>query len=129
VSAIRHSFPGASWQRCKVHFMRNILARVPHKEKSIFAARLKQIWLAPDQETARQLADQLVEQFEPRFPKAIQALLDGLEDSLQFFAFQPLDARKIASTNMLERLNNLARRDQLGDVFIQYVNFRHVCIP
>ena len=38
VSAIRESFPGASWQRCKVHFMRNILAYVPQKEKKSFAA-------------------------------------------------------------------------------------------
>ncbi len=41
VSAIRESFPGASWQRCKVHFMRNILVYVPQKEKKAFAAVLK----------------------------------------------------------------------------------------
>lgn len=41
VSAIRESFPGASWQRCKVHFMRNILVYVPQKEKKVFAAVLK----------------------------------------------------------------------------------------
>lgn len=110
VSAIRHSFPGASWQRCKVHFMRNILAHVPHKEKSVFAAKLKQIWLASDRETARQMVDHLVEQYETRFPKAAQTLLDGLEDSLQFFTFPALDARRIASTNMLERLNKEIRR-------------------
>ena len=44
VSAIRESFPGASWQRCKVHFMRNILAYVPQKEKKSFAETLKEIW-------------------------------------------------------------------------------------
>ena len=43
VSAIRESFPGASWQRCKVHFMRNILVYVPQKEKKAFAAVLKEI--------------------------------------------------------------------------------------
>ena len=47
VSAIRDFFPGASWQRCKVHFMRNILAYVPQKEKKSFAETLKEIWLAP----------------------------------------------------------------------------------
>ena len=47
VSAIRDFFPGASWQRCKVHFMRNILAYVPKKEKKSFAETLKEIWLAP----------------------------------------------------------------------------------
>ena len=54
VAAIRESFPGASWQRCKVHFMRNIPAHVPQKEKESFAAQLKEIWLAPSAELARQ---------------------------------------------------------------------------
>jgi putative transposase len=44
VNAVHKSFIGCSWQRCKVHFMRNILAHVPAKEKEFFAAKLKQIW-------------------------------------------------------------------------------------
>ena len=56
VSAIRASFPGTSWQRCKVHFMRNILAYVPQKEKKSFACVLKEIWLAPTAELARKRA-------------------------------------------------------------------------
>lgn len=56
VSAIRESFPGAAWQRCKVHFMRNILAYVPQKEKKSFASALKEIWLAPSAERARKRA-------------------------------------------------------------------------
>ena len=57
VSAIRQSFPGASWQRCKVHFMRNILAHVSHREKDAFAKQLKEIWLAPTDVVARQRAE------------------------------------------------------------------------
>lgn len=110
IAAIRESFPGASWQRCKVHFMRNILAHVPQKEKDSFAAQLKEIWLAPSAELARQRAKQLSGRYEKRFPKAIEILEDGLEDSLAFYAFPELDARKIASTNMLERLNKEIRR-------------------
>ena len=64
IAAIRESFPGASWQRCKVHFMRNILAHVPQKEKDIFAAQLKEIWQAPSAELARQRAGQLSERYE-----------------------------------------------------------------
>ena len=52
VAAIQESFSGASWQRCKVHFMRNILSYVPQKEKKSFAAVLKEIWLAPTAELA-----------------------------------------------------------------------------
>jgi putative transposase len=110
IAAIRESFPGASWQRCKVHFMRNILAHVPQKEKESFAAQLKEIWLAPSAEIARQRAEQISEQYGKRFPKAIEFLEDGLEDSLAFYAFPELDARKISSTNMLERLNKEIRR-------------------
>ena len=110
IAAIRESFPGASWQRCKVHFMRNILAHVPQKEKGSFAAQLKEIWLAPSAELARQRATQLSARYEKRFPKAIEILEEGLEDSLAFYAFPELDARKISSTNMLERLNKEIRR-------------------
>lgn len=110
VAAISTCFPGASWQRCKVHFMRNILAHIPHRDKNALAAQLKQIWVAPSAAEARQRAEQLTQQYEKRFPEAIQNLEDGLEDSLQFYAFPHLDARKISSTNMLERLNREIRR-------------------
>ena len=110
ISAIPESFPGASRERCKVHFMWNIPARVPQKEKDIFAAQLKEIWLAPSAELARQRAKQLAERYEKRFPKAIEILEEGLEDSLAFYGFSELDARKISSTNMPERLNKEIRR-------------------
>ena len=110
VAAIRKGFPGASWQRCKVHFMRNILAHVPHKEKEAFAQQLKTIWLAPTREQACSQAEALCRLYERRFPKAIRRLEDGLEDSLAFYAFPQLDARKISSTNLLERLNREIRR-------------------
>ena len=110
VAAIRKGFPGASWQRCKVHFMRNILAYVPHKEKKTFAQQLKAIWLAPTREQAYRRAEALCQQYERRFPKAIRCLEAGLEESLAFYAFPQLDARKISSTNVLERLNREIRR-------------------
>ena len=110
VSAIRTSFPGASWQRCKVHFMRNILAHIPHKAKSAFAAELKEIWLAPSAEMARERAVALGKRYENKYSKAIETLDNGLEDSLSFYFFPTLDSRKIASSNMLERLNKEIRR-------------------
>lgn len=110
VAAIRKSFPGASWQRCKVHFMRNILAHIPQKGKDAFAKELKEIWLAPAAAGARERASALCEKYATRYPKAIETLENGLEDSLTFYAFPQLDHRKIASTNMLERLNEEIRR-------------------
>lgn len=110
VSAIGTCFLGASWQCCKVHFMRNILAHVPQKTKKIFAAHLKEIWLAPNDETARKRADDLCEQYEKSFPDAIDTLETGLDASLTFYSFPKLDSRKIASSNMIERLNREIRR-------------------
>ena len=110
IAAIRTSFVGASWQRCKVHFMRNILAHIPHRDKAEFAGQLKEIWLAPSAEGARARAAALGEKYAAKYPKAIETLEDGLEDSLSFYAFPKLDSRKIASTNMLERLNEEIRR-------------------
>ena len=80
VSAIRESFPGASWQRCKVHFMRNILVYVPQKEKKSFAEVLKGIWLAPTAELARKRAYDVIDTYAKRFPKAVQCHEDGLKD-------------------------------------------------
>ncbi len=54
IAAIQESFPGSSWQRCKVHFMRNILVHIPQKEKESFASQLKEIWLAPHAAMARE---------------------------------------------------------------------------
>ena len=110
MKAIQSSFVGCSWQRCKVHFMRNILAHVPAKGKALFAGKLKQIWLQPDIESAKAYANALMDQYESLYPSAIEVLELGLEDSLQFYNFERMDFRKISSTNMLERLNREIRR-------------------
>lgn len=109
-NAIQKCFLGSSWQRCKVHFMRNILVHIPHKEKESFAAKLKQIWYQPDQESAKRVALLVIQEYQDRFPQAIALLEEGLEDSLQFLAFPHLDQRKISSTNSLERIHKEIRR-------------------
>ena len=110
VAAIRECFQGASWQRCKVHFMRNILAHVPHKEKDRFASLLTGIWLTTDITAAKQRAKDLADEYRTKCPKAIETLEDGLEDALTYLSFPSLDARKVSSNNMLERLNKEIRR-------------------
>lgn len=110
VQAIATSFPGATWQRCKVHFMRNILAYVPKRDKEAFANKLKLIWLAGNELEARRLARSLADEYRSSFPEAIRCLEEGLEDSLAYFAFPALDARKVSSTNLIERLNREIRR-------------------
>ena len=91
-------------------FRAEILVYVPQKEKKAFAAVLKEIWLAPTAELVRKRAYDVIDSYAKRFPKAVQCLEDGLEDSLVFYAFPMLDARKISSSNMIERLNREIRR-------------------
>lgn len=117
-AAVRKEWIGASWQRCKVHFMRNILARVSSKDKARLAEKLKQIWLQPDRETARKLAGVIIEEYERKYPEAMRCLEEGLEDSLQFYNFPEVDKRRISSTNVLERINReIRRRSRVVGVF------------
>lgn len=116
--AIQEEFLGCSWQRCKVHFMRNILAKLSPKQKATVAQRLKQIWHQPDLGTARRYAASLIDEYVEAFPEAMARLEEGLEDSLQFDAFAHFDARKVSSTNVLERLNReIRRRSRLAAPF------------
>ena len=109
-NAVKKHFINATWQRCKVHFMRNIMARISHRHKELLGGRLKQIWLQPDIESARRYALQLIEEFRDLYADAIEILENGLEDSLQFYHFSYLDERKVSSTNNLERLHREIRR-------------------
>lgn len=90
--------------------MRNILAHVPKKDKQHFADQLKLIWMASKAKEARHLAKELSNTYGTQYPKAIEVLEDGLEDSLAYFSFPELDKRKVSSTNLMERLNREIRR-------------------
>lgn len=117
-SAIVEEFPGARWQRCKVHFMRNILAHVSKKGKEDFSNDLKGIWNAPNKKTALLRAKEIVEKYQNRYPKAVKCLEEGLEETFTFFEFSEIDPRKISSSNMLERLNReFRRRSKVVSVF------------
>lgn len=117
-AAIKKEFIGSSWQRCKVHFMRNILAYVGHRSKDHFAKELKHIWLQPNIDQARLYANNVIATYQNKFPKAIACLEEGLEDSLQFYRFDKIDHRKISSTNNLERLHReIRRRSRVVGVF------------
>ncbi len=108
--AIPHHFLNCSWQRCKVHFMRNIMAHVSHAHKKEFGARLREIWNQPNRKEALQYAEHIINDYRDHFPEAILCLEEGLEDSLQFYQFSHFDKRKVSSTNNLERLNEEIRR-------------------
>jgi transposase-like protein len=110
VKGIETVFVGASWQRCKVHFMRNVNAAVPHKLKKEFAADLKQIWHQKTRENANLYAEKVFEKYEKTCSRALDILMDGLQDTLTYLDFPEEHASKISSTNPIERLNREIRR-------------------
>jgi putative transposase len=100
----------ATWQRCRVHWLRNALAHVPKGQHTMVAAALRQAFLQPDQASARQTWRQVADQLRARWPK-LAALMDESEhDVLAYMAFPAQHRAKLHSTNPLERLNKEVKR-------------------
>jgi transposase-like protein len=93
----------ATWQRCRVHFMRNALAYVPKGQNTVVAAAIRQVFLQPDHAAATQVWRQVADQLRARWPK-LGACMDGAEhDVLAYMAFPEQHRVKLHSTNPLER--------------------------
>ncbi len=101
---------GATWQRCRVHWMRNALAHVPKSQHSMVAAALRQAFLQADQDAARQAWRQLADQLRPRWPKLAGLMDDSEHDVLAYMSFPVQHRTKLHSTNPLERLNKEVKR-------------------
>jgi len=116
--AISEVLAGASWQRCRVHFMRNLLARVPKHAQPMVAALVRTIFAQPDLASAREQLEHVAANLDRRFPQAAALLRDAMEDVLAYMAFPAEHWRRIHSTNVLERLNReLARRCDVVGIF------------
>jgi transposase-like protein len=114
----RRHFLGSTYQHCKIHLIRNVLGRVSHRDKKAFSEKMKQIWVQPDRKSAVRTARIFMAEYRQRYPEAVTVLAEGLEDSLQFYAFPEMDPRKISSTNVIERLNKeIRRRSRVVGVF------------
>jgi putative transposase len=109
-AAISQALTGASWQRCRVHFMRNVLSHVPHGDKSMVAAALRTIFAQPDRTAAGQQLAEVVQAMASRWPTAAQLLDDAEEEILAYMAFPREHWTRIYSTNPLERLNKEVKR-------------------
>ncbi|MDY0404402.1 IS256 family transposase [Virgibacillus sp. 179-BFC.A HS] len=119
-AAIQEEFLGTSWQRCTVHFLRNIMETMPRKNTAEARRHLKEIFKAPTVEISRALKDEFIEKYEGdrRFEKVIKTLDEGYEDAIQFYA-EPANTHKhIRTTNTLERLNSeIRRRERVIRIF------------
>jgi transposase-like protein len=115
IGAVLH---GASWQRCRVHFLRNVLALVPKAAQPLVAATIRTVFAQPTAEAARQQWRHVADSFRERFPR-LAALMDEAEtEVLAYLAFPPAHWRQLWSTNSLERLNKeIKRRTNVVGIF------------
>jgi putative transposase len=112
IGAIKKNFQGAQWQRCQVHFMRNILGNTPRHMRGEIADRLKLIFTAEDQNIARKLADDVISDYEAKVPKAMDTLEAGLDHALTILTVPKPYRKRLRTTNLAERMNEEIRRRQ-----------------
>jgi putative transposase len=112
VKAAKRNFQGASWQRCQVHFMRNILGATPRSLRKEISSQLKIIFTAQDKKTARKLSHDLIEQYETKLSKAMNCLENGLESSISVLELPVRYQKKLRTSNLAERVNEEIRRRQ-----------------
>ncbi len=108
--AIAAVLQGASWQRCRTHFMRNALALVPKGAQELVAATIRTVFAQPEPALARETWRRVADSFRPRYPKLAQLLDDAQEEVLAYLAFPREHWRQIWSNNPLERLNKEVKR-------------------
>jgi putative transposase len=116
--AIAAVLQGASWQRCRVHFVRNALALVPKSAAQMVAATIRTVFVQPDPASAREQWRRVADGFRPRFVRLAE-LLDAAEaDVLAYLAFPSEHWRQVWSNNPLERLNReVKRRTEVVGIF------------
>jgi transposase-like protein len=112
-------FPDASWQRCTVHFYRNVFSHVPRPKMREVAAMLKAIHAAEDVQAAREKTRQVVAKLqEQRLTKAAAVVESGIEETLAYYGFPEEHWRRIRTNNPLERiLREIRRRTRVVGAF------------
>jgi transposase-like protein len=117
-AAVRKTFTGASWQRCKVHFTRNVVAQVPKSSKSMAAAIVGTIFAADDHDSARAQLVKVFESLENSFPNAASIVIEAEVDVLAHYRFPVKSKAQLSNTNALERLNReIGRRFDVVSIF------------
>jgi transposase-like protein len=116
--AIATVLSGATWQRCRVHFMRNLLATVPHSAREAIAAIVRTIFAQPDHASALAQLKKVADGLRSRFPNAAALLEEAAEDILAYRHVPVEHQRQLHSTNPLERLNKeIKRRSNVVGIF------------
>jgi putative transposase len=117
-AAVASELPGTEWQRCTVHFERNVLSHVPSTSMAEVAEDLKAIFKVRRLKTAETLTEEFVELYKKSYPKAVSVFEAGIEDALTYLSFPGSHHARIRTTNMLERLfKEVKRRTRVVGVF------------
>ena len=117
-SALAQCFAGASWQRCTVHFLRNVVAACSRQDAPAVLALVKTVFAQPSQPAASQAISQALQLLEPRYPKVAKLLREAEPDILAYLVFPSEHWRSIRSTNALERVNaEIDRRAKVVGIF------------
>ncbi|EGW8978593.1 IS256 family transposase [Cytobacillus firmus] len=111
-AAIGKEFVGSAWQRCTVHFKKNIITHMPKKDMDEVKIALKRIFEVAKVEDARRYKNEFIEKYKdhPKLDRAIEILEDGFEDGIQYLNEDTKYHKHIRSTNSLERINGEVRR-------------------
>jgi putative transposase len=116
--AVQAVLAGASIQRCRVHFLRNVLAQIPKHSAEMVAAAIRTIFAQPDAQHVHEQLDVIAGMLGRQFPKLELMLRDNAEELLAFTSFPVPHWKKVWSTNPLERLNKeIKRRTDVVGVF------------
>lgn len=110
VQAIRSQLPGSSWQHCQTHLMRNILDSAPKRLRTELRDRIHLAFDAPDEETARSLASEVMKRYGSVAEKAMEKLEDHLDDALAVISLPVKYRKRLRTSNSIERLNQEIRR-------------------
>ena len=117
-SSIAAVLQGASWQRCRVHFVRNALALVPKAAAEMVAATIRTVFAQPDPDMARDQWRKVADGFRARYSRLAELLDDAEADVLAYLAFPREHWRQIWSNNPLERINKeIKRRTDVVGIF------------
>jgi putative transposase len=110
LKAINVAFQGAAWQRCRVHFMRNVLSIVPRASQEMVASIIRTAFAQPDAEHVNAQFDEVVRILGKSHPKVAMMLAGARADVLAFAGFPVKHRRQIWSTNPMERVNKEIKR-------------------
>jgi transposase-like protein len=109
-AAIAAVLPGGAWQRCRAHFVQNLLAQVPKSAHLAVSSLFRSVYAQLDADSVRAQYDTVLRSLEERFPKAGDLLARAREELLAFTSFPKEHWRQIWSNNPQERLNKEIRR-------------------